>query len=221
MIDLWIKQYGPQWLFPLAALVLVPFLVKGIFGLQRSRSQDRKDFLDLWAKRDQADDLWLQVAVRHAYGEYLPATVLRHLMNQPQGARALLEVSEIWPLIDWDDEVGQLYWREPRHSSQAARRHDYRFSLIGYFLSAGVLLSGLWLVLAGYAEGSWVEWIYLLAGSGVTLYLLARQERLKTAEDSIPRWLGKMAWKGGSYNHDESDNEAPPPKPRRPKRAKG
>lgn len=92
MIELWLKQYGQQWLLPLAVILVVPFLVKGVFGLQRSRSQDRKDFLDLWPKRDQADDFWLQVAMRHAYGEYLPATVLRHLMNQPQGARALLEV---------------------------------------------------------------------------------------------------------------------------------
>ncbi|QWF15110.1 hypothetical protein [Lysobacter capsici] len=219
MIELWLKHYGPQWLFPLAAIVLVPFVAKGIFGFQRSRSQDRKDFLDLWPKRDQTDDLWLQVAVRHAYGTYLPAAVLRYLISQPQGARALLEVSEIWPLIDWNDESGQLYWRDPRYFSPAARRWDYRFSLIGYFISAAVLMIGLWLVLAGYAKGGWVEWTYLWAGSVATFYLLAKQERLKTAEDSLPRWLGKMVWEGGNYNHAKNVGRMVPRKPRRSKRS--
>ncbi|UZW58921.1 hypothetical protein [Lysobacter enzymogenes] len=88
MIELWSKHMGAQALLPLSAFMLLAWLVKGVFTLHRSRGQDRKDFLDLWAKQDQSDDLWLQVAVRHVYGEYLPAAVLRYLIRQPQGTRA-------------------------------------------------------------------------------------------------------------------------------------
>lgn len=221
MLGFWLKQYGQHWLIPLTAAVLLPILVKAVFSLQRSRSQDRKDFLDLWTKRELADDLWLQVAIRHMYGQYLPVPVLRHLISQPQAGRALSDVSEVWPLIDWDEATSQLYWREPRHSDQKARIFDYRFSLVGYFAAAAVSMMGAWLVLSGYTDSGWVEWSYLTVGWGMTLYLLARQERLKTAEAAVPRWLGKMAWRCGRCSQDNDKKEpyeVVPQKRQRPKR---
>ncbi|QWP75781.1 hypothetical protein J5226_19540 [Lysobacter sp. K5869] len=205
LIELWPKYVGSPWLMPLSAFVLLPWIIKGLFSLQRSRSQDRKDFLDLWAKRDQSDNLWLQVAVKHLFREYLPVSILRYLIERPQAGRALIEVSEVWPLIDWDDTSGCLFWRDASHFLKVKRVRDYRWSLAGYFFSAAVTLTGLWLVLAGHVESGWVEWTYLFAGMVVTGHLLVRQERLKTAEEVIPRWLGEMPWRGGGCSHDETN----------------
>ena len=218
LIELWSKHLGSPWLIPVTVAVALPWLIKGMFSLHRSKSQDRRDFLDLWTKRDQADDLWLQVAVRHVYGAYLPVAVLRYLIGRPQGGRALCEVSEAWSLVDWDDASNELFWRDPRHFLKSKRVRAYWLSLVGYFVSAGVTLGGSWLVLSGHAQSSWVEWTYLLAGAGVTGHLLARQELLRIGEEVVPRWLGQMRWRGGSCNHEEQNETSS--RRRRPKRSK-
>jgi hypothetical protein len=208
MIEQLIKEYGSSLVFPLATAMVLPYMAKGIFGLQRSRSQDRKDFLDLWTKREKADDLWLQVAVRHAFGEYLPAAMLRQVLSQPQGGRALVEISEVWPLIDLDNASGQLYWRKSSHFLEIRRKREQRISLALYFLLAALSIMGAWLVLSGYAASGWVEWTYILACLMAAGHCLVRQDRLKTAETAVPRWLGSLAWKGGGYNHSEVSKPA-------------
>lgn len=199
-MDYLLKAYGSTLLIPLVVAGALPFLAKGLFTFHRSRSQDRKDFLDLWVKRDPTDDLWLQVSVRHVYGEYLPAAVLRHLIAQPQGGRALSEISYAWPLLEWDDDLKCLHWREPKHCSMVRRRREIWCSLSTYFFSAVLSGIAIWFILAGHVEGGWVQWTYAVAGVMVASHCLTRYERLKSANSDVPRWLSTLSWKNGSCN---------------------
>lgn len=76
MIQEILKATGGALLVPLAVLLAAMTLAKGLFSLHRSRSQSRKEFLELW-HRDNPDDLWLEVAVRHLVDVYLPASLIR------------------------------------------------------------------------------------------------------------------------------------------------
>jgi len=96
---------------PLIVIVAGVALAKGALHLTRSRSQDRKDFLDLMRSTEVQTDLWITVAVRHAFGAYLPSAVIRQLMSSPQPGRALAEVASAWDFLEMDDETSELSWR--------------------------------------------------------------------------------------------------------------
>jgi hypothetical protein len=62
--ELLVASHGTL-LVPLALLVALTVLAKGMFSLHRSKSQNRKDFLELW-RGEHPDDLWLEVAGRYS-----------------------------------------------------------------------------------------------------------------------------------------------------------
>ncbi|WP_036165447.1 hypothetical protein [Noviluteimonas dokdonensis] len=176
-------------LVPLALLVAIATLAKGIFGLHRSRSADRKDFLELW-RGDHPDDLWLEVAVRHLVGEYMPAPIIRMLWAGPQAGRALMEVAECWPLFEFDPATNGVRWRSTRYSTSRKRFWWRATYWAAYLISMGIaLLLALPLIGERGAGASLVPWVFVLAGAVVGLSCAYQADRLATASKSGPKWL--------------------------------
>lgn len=180
-------------LIPLVLIAAATALAKAVFGMHRFRSQDRKEFLELWASRRSGDDLWMEVAVRHQFGEYLPASLIRSLMSAPQAGRALLDVSTIWALLDHNDETGEVHWRNKRHRNRTWRNIE-RYALnTGYFLLMGTALI-LGYLLAKASEGGTFSagTLWVLVGALIILAFaaLGKADVLGTAEKAAPRWLG-------------------------------
>ncbi|MGN7919865.1 hypothetical protein [Lysobacter sp. 22409] len=191
-----LKALGSPWLIPLIVAVIAVPLAKGLFGLHRSRAQDRKDFLDLWAKADKADDLWLQVAVRHVYGENLPVPLIRHLMLQPQAARALVDLAFVWPLLDMDEATGEMRWREKRHSSLKARRVEWRIWLAAYAILAFSAFGFIALaVISGKSLLGLAAWALALEAFFFAYRALGKAERMSDTVEAVPRWTAKLKWK--------------------------
>jgi hypothetical protein len=193
-----LKEGGGEWVVPLAIVAAGFVVVKGIFGLSRSRSQDRKDFLELWAKADKADDLWLQVAVRHLFGDVLPPTLIRRFLTHPQGARALGDLAYAWPFLDMDEATGELRWRSERHYSKRVRLWERR-GLIAIYVTVGFAMFGFaWLaVLSGKTFMGCILWVLALESGFIAARAVLRAGRLEDAHASVPRWTKGLRWRHG------------------------
>ena len=62
-------QTGGSLTYLVLALFALPVPIRGFFALTRSRSQSRKEFLELWKDGDKSDDFWLELMIRHGLGE--------------------------------------------------------------------------------------------------------------------------------------------------------
>ena len=50
-------------------LFIIPLMVRGVHAVNRSRSQQRKEFLEIWEDgRLSGHDLWIELAIRHKNG---------------------------------------------------------------------------------------------------------------------------------------------------------
>jgi len=193
-----LKEGGGQWIVPLAIVAAGFMLVKGVFGLSRSRSQDRKDFLDLWAKSDKADDLWLQVAVRHLFGSVLPPALIRRFLSHPQGARALGDLAYAWPFLDMDEATGELRWRSERHYSARIRIWERRGLIAVYMVTALAMFGFAWLaVLIGKTFLGCALWVLALEAGFFAARALLKAGRLEDANETVPRWTKGFRWKHG------------------------
>ncbi|QQP96730.1 hypothetical protein [Lysobacter enzymogenes] len=201
MLNELLKEDGGQWVIPIAIAAAAVVLAKGLFGLHRSRSQDRKDFLDLWAKTDKTDDLWLQVAIRHVFGEVIPPALIHRFLNHPQGARALGNLAFAWPLLDVDDATGALRWRRSWHYSKLLRRLEHAASLIAYGILgvAAFVFAGAG-ALSGKTFAGLCFWILAVESAVFAYRMLMGAERLDSANESVPRWTATLLWERGSPN---------------------
>lgn len=179
-----------SFIFPLVVLTGLTVLAKAVFGLHRSRSQDRRDFLELWAKQA-PDDLWLEVAIRHQFGSYLPASVIRSLQRHPQAGRALMDVGTCWDLLEMDDATGVVRWRASRHRNVTWRRWERRGLVVAYFLLAffGLMLGYVTAVASGASASSWLLWACCILLLGTAFACLTYGETLEVADRSMSRWL--------------------------------
>lgn len=192
MIDELLNFGGQQALIPVLAAVVGTWLVRGLFGIHRSKSQNRKEFLELWAHGQLQDDIWLEVSVRHLFGTYLPASLIRSLLQSPQAARALLEVSESWDFLDMDDETKEVKWKKERYSDPNKRNWSRRLFSWSYFVCMGLALFIGYLMLAtslGPAYSA-VGWVYVFFFAGLAFWCLSKSDGLNTANIAVPRWLG-------------------------------
>ncbi len=182
------------WLLaPILIAIAGTALVKALFVFHGSKSQARREFLELWKRREAEDDLWLEVAVRHLFGDYLPATVIRLLQQRAQAGRALREISECWSLLEIDSETSEVRWCAARHANPRRRRWEQKSFLMAYFLLTFLGLFFAWLLLR--AEGmatldSSILWIYVFCAVGSGFWCLFRAETLSLANKAVPRWLG-------------------------------
>jgi hypothetical protein len=193
MVEKLLGMADGRFVVPIVVVIGLSVLIKGLFSLNRSKSQDRKDFLEVWGTREAPDDLWLEVAVRHQFGEYLPASLIRSLQRSPQAGRALLDVAQSWDLLEMHDETGEVGWRVERHKNPRRRLWERRGFVVLYFclMSVGLMLVYLASIAGkGSPFGSWVAWLYVILLIGSGMWCLARHETLGVAERSMSRWLG-------------------------------
>lgn len=192
MIEKLLEIGNGKLLIPVLCALAGAVLVKGVFNLHRSKSADRRDFLDLWMRSQDRDDLWLEVSIRHLFGTYLPASIIRSLLQSPQAAQALLEVSEFWDLLEINDETLDLRWKKKRHATENARRYWRYASNVLYFVSMGLGLLCIYVAIVIDAKMTFVLslWVYGFFLVIIGMRCLHYADKLITASKGAPRWLG-------------------------------
>lgn len=181
---------GSAYLVPAVLFVLLLYVARGLFGLHGRRSQNRREFLELWDKARAQDDLWLEVAVRHLFGIYLPARIIRLALAQPDRAQSLLDLAELWPLLRFDAEAHCVSWRRSRYASLTRRRLGAAVLLAGYICLA--LLAMLAAFVAFTGESTLLRWLYSLFAvvSGAwAVSFLARRDTMEVAVAVGDRWI--------------------------------
>lgn len=181
-----------KFLIPLVVVVAGATMVKGAFSLARSRSQDRRDFLDLFRGHDAQSDLWISVAVRHVFGAYLPSSLIRQLMSAPQPGRALFEVANAWNFLEMNDETGELAWRRKWLRFPRVRKWVVRIMFCLYVGSGSASLYLAYLNLTGKLSDPnvWLAWLYAGIFAVGAFAALSYGDTLKDADKAARRWLG-------------------------------
>lgn len=192
MIEKLLDFGNGKFLIPLVVVMTGITLAKGAFSLVRSRSQDRRDFLDLFRSHDAQSDLWISVAVRHVFGAYLPSSLIRQLMSSPQPGRALFEVANAWDFLEMNDETGELSWRRKRLRSPRVRKVVVRIMFGLYFVSGSLSLYLAYLCWIGRlgSQNSWIAWVYVAIFGLGAFVALFYGDTLKDADKAARRWLG-------------------------------
>lgn len=185
---------GSAFLIPVVLFVLLLYVIRGLFGLHGRRSQNRKEFLELWDTSRARDDLWLEVAVRHLFGTYLPAHVIRLALQQPDKAQSLLDLSELWPLLRFNPESRTVTWQNKRHSALAKRRLGLIAPVVGYYVCA-VLAFLAAIVAFGSPPTTVVGWLCgvcaVLFGV-IALICLFREDTIKVASLVGHIWIDRV-----------------------------
>jgi hypothetical protein len=185
---------GPGLLIPALLFLLVLYAARGIFGLHGRKGQHRREFLDLWDPTKVDDDLWLEVAIRHQFGTYLPGHVIRTILKHPATSQGLLDVSELWPLLQYDAPTRTVRWRSARHEKLGDSRIGRFAPFLWYFILAS--LAGVAVMIAYYAQQSALtRWSYsvlavILVGAAFTQ--LMRDDAIKVAAQSGNLWIQRI-----------------------------
>lgn len=185
---------GAGYLIPAVLFVLVLYVTRGLFGLHGRRSQHRKEFLELWDSTRSQDDLWLEVAVRHLCGAYLPAHVIRLALAQPDKSQSLFDLAELWPLFRFNAESQTVNWQNQRHSSLAKRRAGRATLLAGYFACALIAVLAA-LVASKSGAGTFVGWAYsafAVVSGFVAFICLMREDTIKIAASVGDDWVARI-----------------------------
>jgi hypothetical protein len=154
-----VKTGGGSFLIFGVVFALGFYAVRGVFGLHGRRGQHRKEFLELWSDGRERDALWLQVAVRHVFGAYLPTPVIRLALARPDSSQSLLDVSTLWDLFDYDSVSQKVSWRRAWHASSARRRFARAALMAGYFAAMFAAVASAY-VSSVYGPGSVLGWVY-------------------------------------------------------------
>lgn len=182
---------GAGLLIPAVLFVLVHYGARGLFGWHGRRSRNRKEFLDLWTSERIDDDLWLEVTVRHLFGRYLPAHVIRTALQHPASAQSLLDLSDLWPLLRYDADSKTVRWKNARHRHLDRRPIARYMPLIRYFLLAGLASgAGLFAYLAN--DNSLIRWTYsflTLVLAGAAFVSVNQEDAIKVAAESGEKWI--------------------------------
>ncbi|WP_369977196.1 hypothetical protein [Xanthomonas bundabergensis] len=177
---------------PLVVMGFAVISVRGGFGLHRSYSANRKEFLDIFQEWEKRGDLWLSVSIRHCFGKYLPPCLIRRLMDSSDPASALLEVSNGWGAFVFDPNASILRWRNPRNSSSGTRKWKRRWYLLGYFgLACTAMLIAYGAVRLDLTDvQTFIAWTYAALAAFGAVFCLVEGDHLKDAGVAAERWLG-------------------------------
>lgn len=163
-----VEAGGAGFLIPAVLFAVVLYAARGLFGFYDQKSKIRREFLELWDQSRSQDDLWLEVAVRHWMGVYLPAHVIRLAFEQPDKSQALIELSELWIFFRYDRSSRTVEWANRRFRSVERSRIGRFFWVLVYFVS---MCAGLFLAAAAYQIENVTgrTWIYSI-GAAVFLF---------------------------------------------------
>ena len=194
MIEQLLSVGGQQLLLPALIALGGLYAVRGVFGLHGRMGQRRKEFIELWSSERAQDDLWLQVVVRHLFGRYLPAPVIRQVMGWPDAAASLLAIAEIWPMLTFDPDTNAVSWKRKRYENPGLVRVERLVVLSLYVALASVaVLAGL---ISFRSEALSLPAIsYALTAlvlGGVSLVLLMRDDSLEVAYKRGPDLLARI-----------------------------
>lgn len=182
---------GTDFLLPAVLFLLMLYAIRGVFGLHGRRGQHRREFLELWDTARAEDDLWLEVSVRHLFGAYLPARVIRLAMEQPDRSRALLDLSELWDLFVFNRGDETVQWRATVSSWVARSRWGRWLCLAAYFGCAAIAVFSAVLA-AHFGHASFAGWVYGVCAvvvGFVAFLCLSHEETAKTATHAGERWI--------------------------------
>lgn len=207
MIEEVLKAAGPTAIVPIAAVALVGYVISMLTGWHRTKGQRRIEFLGLWRGAGQMDDMALEVAVRHLFGTYLPASVIRRICASDHCADELSNVTQIWSLFRYDPTSRKVSWAKARHAnSKVLLLEDVLYKAL-YFLLASMTV-GCVFVVFGSEPKRLVAWLYginaLMFGI-LAIASLAKSETLALAKKFGPQSLNRLG--GGA--EDELDPAVP------------
>lgn len=176
---------------PLLVSVILIFTAKSLYGLHRSSNSDRKDFLEIFESSKLNDNLWLTVAVRNLYGNYLPVPIIRRLLRTPQPGRALRDVARIWELVDFDDRTRQITWPNCCYRTRQRRvamKWIFRLAAFLALMCSVVLARALPDVRfdSAVVAAGWVQ-VALIAGLAYACF--ERSETLHHGGSALEKWL--------------------------------
>ncbi|MBB2758112.1 UNVERIFIED_ORG: hypothetical protein GGR68_002270 [Xanthomonas campestris] len=183
---------GPGLLIPIVLFALIIYATRGLFDLHGRRSQHRREFLEHWDPKRADDDLWLEVTVRHLYGQPLPAHVIRTALSHPHCSQALMDLSEIWEFYQYDSDTQTVRWAHTRHKRAVRRWLNHRWSLVRYFLLASMAMGATYA--AAHASGLW-QWLYAVAAAvlGICAFInLWHCDAEKTAANVGEIWIKRI-----------------------------
>jgi hypothetical protein len=184
---------GPGLLIPAILFALVLYAARGLFGLHGRKNQNRREFLELWNPERVDDGLWLEVTVRHLFGTYLPAHVIRVALAHPASSQALIELSELWAFFHYDASNQTIRWKSSRHQKPVARKLSRYMPLLRYFGLA--LLGAACGLFAYWNDNSLIKWIYsflaLIFAIGALTNLM-HDDAVKIADESGEDWIARI-----------------------------
>lgn len=159
MLEEVIKAGGGSFLIFGVVVALGFYAVRGVFGLHGRRGQHRKEFLELWSDGRKRDALWLQMAVRHVFGSYLPTPVIRLALSCPDSGQSLVDLSSLWGLLVYDSASQKVGWRQGWHATLRRRRVARVVLMLGYFAAMLAAAGGAYSS-ALLGPGSAMGWVY-------------------------------------------------------------
>lgn len=191
---------GSAFLIPAVLFGLILYATRGLFSLHGRRSQQRKEFLELWTGAQDKDDLWLEVAIRHLFGTYMPAHVIRLALNQSDNNQALRDLSELWPLLCFDDAAKTARWRNRVNGSYWYRKFK-RYALLSCYVLLPLVAAAMALIAIHSPVGSlasWTYWINAILLLVVAFICLEKSETAAVAERAGDAWLARFNSTGAS-----------------------
>jgi len=194
MIDEIVKVLGTPAVIPAVFLALAGYVIATLLGIHRTRGQHRAEFLGLWKDLDRMDDMGLEVAVRHLFGTYLPASVVRKVCQLDYCSEGVRELAQLWPLFQYDSVSRQVTWAKPAYAAEATRIWQRRWSTFGYFAFA-LAAYGFLAVAFSFGPKSLLAWV---CGFNAFLFpmiafaALGRAEVFSLAVKVGPQWVDRL-----------------------------
>lgn len=197
--------------------IVVLHLARGLFGMHGRRSQSRKEFLELWDEARARDDLWLETIVRHLIGTYLPAHVIRLALTCPDKVQSLLDLSELWPLMQYDRETKKVKWLDDDNCDIARRKRGRIYLYLGYFVCAmAAFLLAVSAAKSGpQSVGGWVFSVLAVVLGSLAFFLLLRDNTMKVAVTVGDEWINRInasAAPAGTHSPDGTPDSGADPR---------
>ncbi len=183
---------GPGLLIPAVLFALAFYVIRGVFGFHGRKSQHRSEFLERWDPKRIDDDLWLEVTIRQIFGMYLPAHAIRVALLQPHCSQALIDLSELWNFLYYDNEHKAVRWLHKRHHNPRTRRFARYWGFARYVLLAlGATIS----TIIAYTTTGLSQWVYaslaiILAAGALTSITYDEAEKIANTQGEA--WIKKI-----------------------------